>query len=62
MGDFLKCIVKFFSSLFSKENKTIISGRNSTNIIGEHNTVNNGQIIEVDGENETLIIKEFEKQ
>ncbi|MBO4858121.1 MAG: hypothetical protein J5527_06365 [Treponema sp.] len=38
---------------------SIISGRNSTNIIGNNNNVNNGSIIDIDKENETIIIKNF---
>lgn len=56
---FMDTIRKIISSLLKNDNKTIISGRKSTNIIGDNNNVNNGQIIEVNEATETLVVKDF---
>lgn len=53
----LKAILK--KILSGMNLNSIISGRNSTNIIGNNNNVNNGSIIDIDKENETIIIKNF---
>ena len=59
MINILKTIWEKLSSLTGKKFYSIISGRNSTNIIGNNNNVNNGQKIEIDKENETIIIKNY---
>ena len=59
MINILKTIWEKLSSLTGKKFNSIISGRNSTNIIGNNNNVNNGQEIEIDEENETIIIRKY---
>ena len=58
----ISILKKIFDSVISSLKNGIkinFSGRNSTNIIGHHNTVNNGQIIEIDEKNESITINKY---
>ena len=58
MINLLKNIWKTISSFFSKDNKIVFSGKNSTIFIdSNNNNIQNGHIIDIDEKSETIEIK-----
>ena len=58
MINLLKNIWKIISNLFSKGNKIVFSGRNSTILIdSDNNNIQNGQRIDIDEKSETIEVR-----